>query len=56
MVANIKFPNEAMLSAFEKSFAKAGFRKGSPSRDKPETYTTSGTQLKLSWQYIDEDK
>jgi hypothetical protein len=55
MVANIQFPNTDMLSAFETPFAAAGFSKGSPGPNNPETYTTSGTSLKLSWQYIDQD-
>ncbi|MDR1733892.1 MAG: DUF4474 domain-containing protein [Oscillospiraceae bacterium] len=55
MVGNLQFPNTTMLAAFEKPFAAAGFKKGSPGRDTPETYTTSGTSLKFSWQYLDQD-
>jgi hypothetical protein len=55
LVGNIQFPNAEMLSAFEKPFAAAGFSKGSPGRDNPETYTTSGNSIKFSWQYIDQD-
>ena len=55
MVGAITFPNQEMLRAFETSFAKAGFKKGLPDRDHPETYAASGNTIKFSWQYIDQD-
>ena len=54
-VANIQFPNQEMLKAFETPFAAAGFKLGSPGRDTPETYLVSGNSIKFSWQYIDQD-
>ena len=55
MVTNIQFPNEEMLSTFANGIRNAGFREGSPGRDNPETYRTSGTSIKIAWQYIDQD-
>ncbi|MDR3314118.1 MAG: DUF4474 domain-containing protein [Oscillospiraceae bacterium] len=55
LVGNLEFPNAEMLEAFRVPFEAAGFHPGSPGRDNPETYTTSGTSLKFSWQYIDQD-
>jgi hypothetical protein len=52
---NIQFPDTEMLSLVTAAMERAGFSKGSPGRDNPETYTTSGTQLKFCWQYIDQD-
>jgi len=54
MVANIQFPNEEMLGKFAGGISAAGFREGSPGRDNPETYRTSGSSIKISWQYIDQ--
>jgi len=54
MVANIQFPDEEMLQAFEAALAAAGFAQGSAGRDNPETYAVSGNGLKLCWQYIDQ--
>ena len=54
MVANIQFPNEEMLRAFETSFAAAGFTQGLPEHGNPETYAVSGNNLKFCWQYIDQ--
>ena len=54
MVTNIQFPNEEMLGIFANQIRNAGFREGSPGRDNPETYRTSGTSIKIAWQYIDE--
>ena len=56
MVANIEFPAKAMLDIFIKELEKAGFKKGAPGRDNPEKYVTSGNAIKISWQYIDQDK
>jgi len=55
MVANIQFPTEEMLSKFAGGLRNAGFREGSPAKDNPETYRTSGTSIKIAWQYIDQD-
>jgi len=55
MVTNIQFPNEEMLAVFANGIRNAGFREGSPGRDNPETYRTSGTSIKISWQHIDQD-
>ncbi len=55
MVCNIQFPSSEMLEAFRAPFDAAGFRRGAPGRDNPETYTVSGNNLKFSWQYIDQD-
>jgi len=55
MVGSIEFPEEEMLRAFEASFAKAGFRKGTPSQRNPETYAIHENTLTFSWQYIDQD-
>jgi len=54
MVANIQFPDEEMLQAFETSFAAAGFVQRAPEHGNPETYTVSGSNLKFCWQYIDQ--
>ena len=54
-VINVQFPNTEMLDLFAGGMDRAGFQRGAPSRDNPETYTTSGTSIKLSWQYIDQD-
>jgi len=55
LVANIQFPNEEMLALFTNGIRNAGFSEGSPGRDNPETYRTSGTSIKVAWQYIDQD-
>jgi hypothetical protein len=55
MVANLQFPSADMLEAFRGPFEAAGFQPGAPGRDNPETYTISGTSIKFSWQYIDQD-
>jgi len=54
MVTNIQFPNEEMLALFANGIRNAGFQEGSPGRDNPETYRTSGTSIKISWQRIDQ--
>ena len=54
IVGTIQFPGEEMLQAFEAAFAAAGFVQGSPTRDNPETYVTSGNSLKFCWQYLDQ--
>ncbi|MDR0531827.1 MAG: DUF4474 domain-containing protein [Oscillospiraceae bacterium] len=55
LVANLQFPNEDMMNQFVIALQKKGFAPGSPSRDRVESYTTSGNSVKLSWQYLDED-
>jgi len=55
MVGSIEFPDEEMLRAFEASFAKAGFGKGTPSQHSPEIYAIHENTLTFSWQYIDQD-
>jgi hypothetical protein len=54
-LVNIQFPDAEMLGLVTAAMEKAGFRQGTPNRDNPETYMTSGTTLKFSWQYIDQD-
>ncbi|MDR2753053.1 MAG: DUF4474 domain-containing protein [Oscillospiraceae bacterium] len=56
MVANLQFPDNEMLALFTERMEKAGFLRGNPGRDNPETFTTSGTSFKFSWQYIDQDR
>ena len=55
VVGSITFPDEDMLRAFAEPFAKAGFKKGNPSKDNPEIYSVNGATLTFSWQYIDQD-
>jgi len=55
MLANMQFPDQEMLGLFVSGMEKAGFRQGTPSRDNPETYITSGTSIKFCWQHIDQD-
>lgn len=55
LVANMQFPTEEMMKLFANGMKAAGFSEGNPGRDNPETYKMSGTSLKFSWQYIDQD-
>jgi hypothetical protein len=56
MVANVQCPDQEFLNLFANGLSGAGFSSGSPGRQNPETYTTSGTSLKFCWQFIDQDK
>jgi len=55
MVGTITFPNQEMLQAFEESFKKIGFKRGTPDSAHPETYAVNDNSLTFSWQYIDQD-
>ena len=55
LVANIQFPSTDMMNMFAQGMRSAGFSEGAPSKDNPETYRTSGTSLKFSWQNFDQD-
>jgi len=55
MVGSIIFPNQEMLKAFEKSFARMGFKSGAPDHEHSETYAIDGNTLTFSWQNIDQD-
>ena len=52
---NIQFPTEEMMGLFAKGIKAAGFSEGSPAPGNPETFRTSGTSIKIAWQYIDQD-
>ena len=54
LVGNLQFPTKEMADIFVASFEKAGFKKGSPGQNHPETYTTSDKSVKFSWQWIDQ--
>jgi len=55
-VGNLQFPTEEMAEIFAVAFEKAGFKKGSPGRDHPETYLLNGRSVKFSWQWLDHDR
>jgi len=54
-VVDIGFPDAEMQGLAAAAMERAGFRKGTPNNGNPETYMTYGTNIKFSWQYIDQD-
>ena len=56
LLFELRFPNEEMLGLFTDGMVSAGFKEGSPSSTRVETYAIpNSTTFRCSWQFIDQD-
>jgi len=55
MVTHADFPSRTMLNLFIGGLEQAGFRRGAPGPNNPETFVTVNNSVKWAWQFIDDD-